>query len=155
MIAALNGQQQCLDVLLKHGAKVDAVEEEFGMTAFLWASHAAHLRCVERLIKAGCNIYVKEVSGLTAIDLAKENMRLGWERVVEIIKDEMTKSGDFTRTSSDSGGNSSVHGAGALFDAELQRHWRTYARGQRRVLRRAGRQLRRLLRALRRPEQAP
>eukprot|EP01043_Picozoa_sp_COSAG02_P111704 COSAG02_NODE_47871_length_338_cov_0.635983_1_plen_45_part_10 len=35
MIAALNGQQQCLDVLLKHGAKVGAVEEEFGMTAFL------------------------------------------------------------------------------------------------------------------------
>lgn len=106
MIAALNGQQQCLDMLIKHGATVEATEEEFGMTAFLWACHAAHLRCVERLIKAGCNIYAQEIGGLTGIDLAKENMRLGWERVVEIIKDEMMRSSDFMGLSSDSGRNS-------------------------------------------------
>lgn len=108
MIAALNGQQQCLDALIQAGAELDRVEPEFGMNAFLWACHSAHLRCVERLIKAGCNIHAKEITGLTGIDLAKENMRLGWERVVEIIKDEMTKSTDFGTTSTDSGPNGST-----------------------------------------------
>lgn len=123
MIAALNGQQQCLDVLIKAGAQVDRVEEEFGMSAFLWACHSAHLRCVERLIKAGCDIRAKEVTGLNGMQLAKENMRLGWERVVEIIKDEMMK-GMSTSTdlpSSDGSDNDDMMGGGTTVDAEHEK----------------------------------
>lgn len=90
IIAALNGQKECVEVLIKAGAQLEIADPDFGMTAFLWACHSAHLRCVEVLMKAGCDVHVKESSGLGGVELAKENMKLGWERVVELIRDSYT-----------------------------------------------------------------
>ena len=87
MIAAINGQKECVEILISHGAALEKKDPEFGMTAFLWACHSAHLRCVEILMKAGCDVEAREASGLNGIDLAKENMKLGWERVVDYIRD--------------------------------------------------------------------
>jgi hypothetical protein len=96
MVAATHGHADVLEVLLKAGATVDLKHEDFGMTALLWACHSAHVRCVELLLAAGADKDATEATGLNGKELAKENMRLGWERVVDLLRD-----GEIMSTSKD------------------------------------------------------
>ena len=44
-------------------------------------------------MKAGCDVDAVEASGLNGVELAKENMRIGWERVVDYIRDTQAAAG--------------------------------------------------------------
>eukprot|EP01050_Picozoa_sp_SAG11_P015040 SAG11_NODE_1912_length_4078_cov_2.769289_5_plen_314_part_00 len=92
MIAATHGNADALNVLIQGGAKIDTKHPHFGMTALLWACHSAHLRCVQLLIRAGADTKATDMSGLDGRELAKENMRLGWEQVVDLLTDDDMKS---------------------------------------------------------------
>eukprot|EP01051_Picozoa_sp_SAG22_P007968 SAG22_NODE_582_length_8879_cov_2.731663_6_plen_987_part_00 len=87
MIAATVGQAYVIQLLLDAGAQVDQTHPDFGMTPLLWACNNAHVKCVELLIEAGADKKATEVSGLDGRELATENMRLGWERVVDLLTD--------------------------------------------------------------------
>ena len=59
-LAAKEGHEECLRLLLEAGARVDGIG--LGNTALspLWvATYAGHKNCVERLVKAGANLNTK------------------------------------------------------------------------------------------------
>jgi ankyrin repeat protein len=114
MIAATIGSSYVLGLLIEAGADIDRQHPTFEMTALLWACNNAHLRCVELLIEAGADKTITEVSGetsklcvsmpspgllgvgstqgvyagLNGRELATENMRQGWEKVVDFLGDD-------------------------------------------------------------------
>ena len=95
MIAATVGQVYVLSLLLDAGAIIDQTHPDFGMTALLWACNNSHVRCAELLIEAGADKKATELSGLDGRELATENMRLGWEEIVDMLSDEDSDATDF------------------------------------------------------------
>jgi hypothetical protein len=57
MKAADNGLVDCLEVLLKHGADVNVVDND-GNTALIVAADNGHLDCIEALLKHGADLNV-------------------------------------------------------------------------------------------------
>eukprot|EP01043_Picozoa_sp_COSAG02_P017722 COSAG02_NODE_809_length_16922_cov_11.295013_14_plen_932_part_00 len=84
-VAALNGHSDCVEAALEAGADTEIAHPVFGMTPFLWACHNAHLTCVEHLTRAGCNIEAIDSSGLNGQELAKDNLKPGWENIVKFL----------------------------------------------------------------------
>jgi ankyrin repeat protein len=67
--------QRTLDLLLGHGAPVDAVDDR-GRTALMMAAELGHAEVVEMLIGRGADQGVRDKSGKSALDLAgNENVR--------------------------------------------------------------------------------
>jgi ankyrin repeat protein len=66
MTAARSGGPDAVNVLLAHGAKIDAKEAWRGQTALMWAAAEGHAVAAERLIKAGADVKARSTGGFTA-----------------------------------------------------------------------------------------
>lgn len=78
MLAALNGQTDCVDELFAHEGPVREVAMETidfqhlqsGNTALLWAASKGQCDTMQRLLEIGANCRVKNATGLSGSDLA-------------------------------------------------------------------------------------
>jgi len=70
--AAFNDDVQTIDLLIKHGARVDPVAED--ETPFLAAIKWSHFAAAERLLRHGANVNFQSSKGMTALHfLLKKN----------------------------------------------------------------------------------
>ena len=92
MLAALNGQIDCVEELFAHEGPVREVSMETidfqhlqsGNTALLWAVSKGQCETVQRLLEIGANCRVKNISGQSAKDLADLH---GHPDVLKILED--------------------------------------------------------------------
>jgi ankyrin repeat protein len=62
MFAASNGYDELVDLLIDKGAELETKDHESGMAALLAAADGGHLSTVQKLIEAGANYLVQNVS---------------------------------------------------------------------------------------------
>jgi serine/threonine-protein phosphatase 6 regulatory ankyrin repeat subunit B len=80
MFAALNGQEQTVAELLKHGAKVDT--EARGFTAMIVAVSGGHKAIVELLLAKGADVNQKTSTGNTALKAARGGKQVEIEQIL-------------------------------------------------------------------------
>ena len=78
MTAAYYGRKDVLELLIKHGAVVNAIDEQTGDTAahYVTLSLCGSIRqcaCVMVLVENGANIDIRNNDGYTVYDLARKN----------------------------------------------------------------------------------
>jgi hypothetical protein len=71
MAAEGEGHLEVLWLLLGRGAAVDAVDPGTGATAFHYACIKDQAECAEVLVRAGCDVGIKDKSGRTGRELAE------------------------------------------------------------------------------------
>ena len=72
MLAAYNGHEEIVAVLVAGGAETDLQDSgDYGATALHWAASKGYLRIVEDLLAAGADASLKSKHGRTAHDVAK------------------------------------------------------------------------------------
>jgi ankyrin repeat protein len=72
MRATFYGHLEVLRLLLGRGAAVDAVDPVAGVTAFHCACRNNQAECAEELARAGCDVGLKDKSGMTGRERAEE-----------------------------------------------------------------------------------
>ena len=82
-VAALHGHADCVEAALDAGADPEIAHPDYGMTPLLWACFNAHLAVVQQLVRSGANCDAKDSTGLSGQELAKDNLKPGWENVVQ------------------------------------------------------------------------
>jgi ankyrin repeat protein len=70
MLSAKEGSCEIVDILLHHQARPNAVDEESGYTALMFAAEAGHLDVVSSLLRANAQVSLKNKGGMTAYYLA-------------------------------------------------------------------------------------
>jgi len=75
LIAAAEGQQECLKLLLHAGAAVDA-QNKAGETALIVAIKHSDAENMARLLAAGASTVVRDIKGMSAFDYAVEQSEL-------------------------------------------------------------------------------
>eukprot|EP00743_Colponemidia_sp_Colp-15_P008506 GILK01009253.1.p1 GENE.GILK01009253.1~~GILK01009253.1.p1 ORF type:complete len:1895 (-),score=243.33 GILK01009253.1:149-5833(-) len=81
-IAVIRGDLSALDVLLSHGASVDAASGK-GCTALHYACKGGHIEMVKYLLsKAGASVHVQDVANASPLHYAVEQQH---ERIVKIL----------------------------------------------------------------------
>ncbi len=73
MLAASNNFSNIVEILLQHGADVNRVETSNGWTALIWAAKQGHDATVQTLLKHHADPSIKDYSGSTALDYARQN----------------------------------------------------------------------------------
>lgn len=76
MIAAQNGDNKVVKILLDKGAQVDAISQRYGRTALMYAVKYGNNRVVKRLIKYGANVGAVDINGRTALMYAVKYDRI-------------------------------------------------------------------------------
>jgi ankyrin repeat protein len=71
MIAVRKGQLESLRLLLGRGAAVDTLEPTDGCTAFHYACLCNQAECAEALVRAGCDVGIKDTKGRTGREMAE------------------------------------------------------------------------------------
>jgi ankyrin repeat protein len=71
MAAVGCGDLEVLWLLIGRGATVDAANHYHGFTAFHGACYSNHAECVEALVRAGCDVGLKDKSGMTGRERAE------------------------------------------------------------------------------------
>ncbi len=61
--AALRGRLDCINFLLKNGADIDAVDEEFGSSPIGWANETGKMRAVDLLELRGASMSLRQAAG--------------------------------------------------------------------------------------------
>jgi hypothetical protein len=79
----VHGQLEVLRLLLERGAAVDAVKPATGGTAFHSACDSNQPECVEALVRAGCDVGIKDQRGATGLEIAA---RRGHAAVVKRLR---------------------------------------------------------------------
>lgn len=74
VVAAKNGYQECVDLLLRAGADTEAQTRQ-GTTALMAAAVAGYATCVQLLLKAGAKREARNGRGESALDLAVRSRR--------------------------------------------------------------------------------
>ena len=80
--AAMNGFCASIEMLVKHGAKVDTFDK-FGRTPFHWAVRFGNAKVADLLLKLECNHNSKDLDGQTPYDLAEIHKHY---EVIEVIE---------------------------------------------------------------------
>lgn len=70
MFAASNGYNELVDLLIDEGAELETKDHQSGMSALLAAADGGHLSTVQKLVEAGANYLVQNVSYRCLIDHA-------------------------------------------------------------------------------------
>ena len=71
MLAAVNGRLEVLQLLLARGAALDVAHPVGGFTAFHCTCYSNQPDCAEVLVRAGCDIRIKDGEGSTGRELAE------------------------------------------------------------------------------------
>ena len=71
--ASHNGKPDCVEILLRFGANVNAADDNYGLTALHYASYEGKPNCVWILCKMGANINSTNKWGKTALHDASKN----------------------------------------------------------------------------------
>lgn len=82
MLAVAGGSVDTVELLLKHGADIDA-QNAGGLTALMIAAANNHAEMAELLVKAGANPHLKSEDGRTAMAIAEDSES---EAVVALLK---------------------------------------------------------------------
>ena len=69
--AAMKGEEECAELLLKHGADKD-LKDDHGRSPLLWAAASGREKMVQRLLKAKVNTDIQDNGGKTVLHLAIE-----------------------------------------------------------------------------------
>ncbi len=72
MLAAMSGSSELAELLIAHGAKIDATNPG-GVTALMITAATDHARVAEVLLKRGANVDAKSDDGRTALSIARAN----------------------------------------------------------------------------------
>lgn len=94
--AAMDGEDEIVRTLLKHGIKVDkAVDVSFeaegrfeGVTALMAAAHRGRLSTVELLLKAGANPTQEDAVRRTALDWAQDNKSINLAQKICLLLEQ-------------------------------------------------------------------
>ena len=71
MMAAANGHERVVDLLIRHGAEVN-LQSSKGLTALMFAAYLGPPAVVRRLLRAGADAAARTVDGKSALHFAKE-----------------------------------------------------------------------------------
>lgn len=71
--AALNGNREVIELLVAHGAEINAVDSESASTALHYAASFNRLNAVKALIEHGADANLRNKEGFTALQLATTN----------------------------------------------------------------------------------
>jgi palmitoyltransferase len=83
MWAAYQGDAISVDILLKSGASISAVDHA-QMTPLHWAAVKGSKMCIQHLVEAGADIHAREAQGKTPRDMAEELKGIApWEKGLE------------------------------------------------------------------------
>jgi ankyrin repeat protein len=82
MLAASNNHAAIVDLLLGRGAMVDHQEATQGWTALSWAAGKGHTQTVEVLLNHGADRTLRDFSGQTATDRARDG---GHQALVDLL----------------------------------------------------------------------
>jgi ankyrin repeat protein len=93
MIAALDGQLAVLRLLLARGAAVDAAATATGTRAFHLACDNIQAECAEALVRAGCDVGIKDNDGETGQQLAKREGRTAVVQRLQALEAERPPAG--------------------------------------------------------------
>jgi Leucine-rich repeat (LRR) protein len=130
MEAAYAGKKKTLDVLLDWYSRrrelrlkgwIDLLTvDEYARTPLMLAASGGHVECVESLLRAGANPILKDASGKTALDIAKERNK---KQVVEAIMEFFNEGND-----NDEGEDGAAAGGGGGDDDPSLQHLTTSQR---------------------------
>ena len=73
-LAALNGYEQCMSILMEHGGNLENRDCE-GCTPLMNASIMGHVNCMQLLIRKGANVEAQDSKGMNALMHAAVNGR--------------------------------------------------------------------------------
>ena len=71
LIAAMEGHNEVVELLISKGADVDARQYGYGLSPLRFAAARGYKEIVELLISKGADVNAKRGDGITALDLAK------------------------------------------------------------------------------------
>ena len=83
VLATYLGQKEVAEVLLDHGAELDAQDPMMGNTALMGVCFKGSLELAQLLIARGADKSLKNKNGETALDFARKG---GFEEIVEVLK---------------------------------------------------------------------
>ena len=67
VLSAMNGHVECVELLLKHGARIEDREDITGISALQAAAASGHTNCVRALLAAGAAVDAENKGGTTAL----------------------------------------------------------------------------------------
>jgi len=73
MLAASNNFHNIVSLLVTQGAEINRVEVTNGWTSLIWAAKRGHIETVKVLLKNNADISIRDGSGNTALDYARQN----------------------------------------------------------------------------------
>jgi ankyrin repeat protein len=92
MLAAQSGHAKVIELLVKHGVKVDYVNKENGNTSLMCAIHFAHESAIKELINCGTNVnYINKKNKETPLKYCvrkaydKDNPKAHYEQIVKLL----------------------------------------------------------------------
>jgi ankyrin repeat protein len=80
IVAAREGHREIADLLLAHGADIEAKDAEHGSTPLIWAVFFGHQPVAEFLLAKGANVNTRNSYGSTALKIALDGANGAWKQ---------------------------------------------------------------------------
>jgi ankyrin repeat protein len=84
MVAATDGHDEIVGLLLERGAAVNAINGVDGTTALMWAANGGWMSVVRRLLAAGARPSIAAGDGWTAVEAAR---MAGHDDIVKLLEE--------------------------------------------------------------------
>ncbi|CDK30994.1 ankyrin repeat domain-containing protein [Candidatus Babela massiliensis] len=86
--ATIKGNSEIVDLLLRHGANVNAVDDLGNITVLMNAVERGHEEIVKSLLSNGANVFTKNEVNETALDIAR---KFGHTKIAQLIEKHIRK----------------------------------------------------------------